>query len=299
MYPAPEKRCIHICPQDGVFDDRCMKLAELCSKAVDYAKNGKRVDLRGNHPKTLIKFKPDWHKAEVTGARDLDYYVSDRALGELFRRIDLYDPHEPLHGFTATPPGDIAPLSDAISRALKPLVRYALVGVAFGPSGSTGSGSRSGSPEPGAENAHAERLHARYTREMRCICATHTLIEAPDVRLTEEEVVLGTILANCTQPRWRSDRAYRMRVQSETLVHDIRAHIVPDDGGDSAVPTSATGTKTGAESEERLREGLRAAWATWVWAQHHRETEYIESFSLIVLGVVLDRLKRLGELPDA
>lgn len=281
-----------------------MKLSELCSKAVDYAKNGKRVDLRGNLPKTLIKFKPDWHKAEVTGARDLDYYVSDRALGELFRKIDLYDPNEPLRGFPATPPGDIAPLNDAISRALKPLVRYALVGFTFDFSGAAGSGSpappsRKPPPPPpavaGADNAHAERLHARYTREMRCICATHTLVEAPDVRLTEEEVVLGTILANCTQPRWRSDRAYRMRLQSETLVRDIRAHIVPGEGVGSQAAAAATGT--GAESEERLREGLRSAWTTWMWAQHHREREYIESFSLIALGVVLDCLKRLGELP--
>ncbi|KAF8267887.1 RNA dependent RNA polymerase-domain-containing protein [Lactarius quietus] len=271
--------------KDGVFDDRCMKLAELCSKAVDYAKNGTRVELRGNLPKTLTKFKPDWHKAEVTGARELDYYVSDRALGELFRKIQLYDPHEPLHGFPATPPGSIAPLSDPISHVLKPLVRYTLVGI--------GSRSRSSaSPEPGADNAHAEGLHARYTREMRCICATHTLIEAPDVRLTEEEVALGTILANCTQPRWRSDRAYRMRLQSETLVRDIPAHIVPGDAG------SVGAAGTGAQSEERVKEGLRCAWATWVWAQYHRENEYVESFALIALGVVLDCLKRLGELPD-
>jgi len=266
--------------KDGVFDERCMKLAELCSKAVDYAKNGKRVDLRGNLPKPLINFKPDWHKAEVTGARDLDYYVSDRALGELFRKIDLYDPHESLQGFPAMAPGEVvAPLADTISRALSPLVRYALVGL----------GTR---PESPAENdAHVERLHARYTREMRCICATHTLLEAPDVRLTEEEVVLGTILANCTQSRWRADRAYRMRLQSETLVRDIRAHIVPGDGGRLG--------STGAQSEEQLRESLRSAWATWVWAQHHQDREYFESFSLITLGVVLDCLKHLGELPDA
>jgi len=105
--------------------------------------------------------------------------------------------------------------------------------------------------------------------------------------------VLGTILANCTQPRWRADRARRMRLQSETLVRDIRAHI---DGGVSTA--TGNGTGNGAQEQERLRAVLRSAWATWVWAQHHRDGEYIESFSLIALGAILDCLKRLGELPD-
>ena len=52
-----------------------------CSQVVDYAKNGNSVEIHNNLPKPLIKFKPDWHKAEVTGARELDYYVSERALG--------------------------------------------------------------------------------------------------------------------------------------------------------------------------------------------------------------------------
>ncbi|KAI0253582.1 RNA dependent RNA polymerase-domain-containing protein [Lactifluus subvellereus] len=256
--------------KDGVFDERCMKLAELCSKAVDYPKNGKRVELRNNLPKTLTKFKPDWHKAEVTGARDLDYYVSDRALGHLFREIDLYDPHKPLKGFLATSLSDIVALEDPISRALAPLVQYMV-------------GPGAGWESLGAVNAQAPGLHARYIREMQYICMTHTLVDAPDVRLTEEEVVLGTILANCTQPHWRQNRASRMKLHSGTLVGDIRSHIMPY-GGTAAEP--------------QLREGLRNGWATWGWAQRHRDKEFIESFSLIALGVILDCLKRLGALPD-
>jgi hypothetical protein len=74
-----------------------MKLATLCSQAVDYAKNGNPVEIH-NLPKPLIKFKPDWHKSEVTGARELDYYVSERALGYMFRNIELLDPEEPVEG---------------------------------------------------------------------------------------------------------------------------------------------------------------------------------------------------------
>ena len=81
-----------------MFDSRCMKLAVLCSQAVDYAKNGNPVNIHGNLPKKVIKFNPDWHKAEVTGARELDYYESDKALGYLFRKIELEDPIKPVDG---------------------------------------------------------------------------------------------------------------------------------------------------------------------------------------------------------
>ena len=112
-----------------MFDERCMRLAALCSKAVDYAKNGEPVDIYNcNLPKPLLKFKPDWHKAEVTGARDLDFYESDRALGYLFRSISLHDPDKPIEGFPTASPGSIAPLEDAISCALAPLVQNTLNG---------------------------------------------------------------------------------------------------------------------------------------------------------------------------
>ncbi|KAI9452160.1 RdRP-domain-containing protein [Russula earlei] len=272
-----ENRHILIADQskDGVFDEGCMKLAELCRKAVDCSKNGRRVDMR-NLPKTLTKLKPDWYKAEVTGARESDYYVSERALGHLFREVNLLDANELLEGFFVTPP--TAPLDDAISRALAPLVERVL-------------GSHAGLAKA-AEDAQIEGLHARYRREMRYICMTHTLIEAPDVGLMEEEVVLGTILANCTQPRWRKDRASRLRLQSGTLVDDIRSDIIPSLSG-----TDGPGSST----ERQDRDGLRDGWAMWCWAQRHRDgkSAFIESFSLIALGVILDCLERRGMLSDS
>ncbi|KAI9446028.1 RdRP-domain-containing protein [Lactarius indigo] len=264
--------------KDGVFDNRCMKLASLCSKAIDYAKNGVPVDIRKNYlPRLLIKSKPNWDMKEVTGAQELEYYESDRALGHMFRSITLRDPNEPIDGFPTTPPGLIAPLEDPISRTVAPLVQstlYTMTTTAPGP--------------PEAEIIGAKELYAWYVREMRYICMTHTLVDAPDVRLKEEEVVLGTILAATTQPRWRSDRAYRMRLHSGALVRDIRSRIVPK-------------AKEDEPTDEELRAGLQTAWRMWFWAQHRRDKdkEFIESFSLIVLGVVLDCLKRLGGLPEA
>ncbi|KAI9446025.1 RdRP-domain-containing protein [Lactarius indigo] len=264
--------------KDGVFDERCKKLATLCSKAVDYAKNGVPIDIHNNLPKLLIKFKPDWDKKEVTGAREMDYYESDRALGHMFRSITLRDPNEPIDGFLTTPSGQTAPLEDPISRALAPLVQNTL----------NATTTNAITELPAVDVPEAEELHASYVREMRYICVTHTLVDTPDVRLKEEEVVLGTITATTTQPRWRKDRANRMRLHSRALVRDIRAQIVRK--ADEEDPT-----------DEELRAGLPIAWGMWCWVQYHldKDKEFIESFSLIVLGVVLDCLKRLGGLPEA
>lgn len=255
--------------QDGVFDKNCMVIAKLYSQAVDYAKNGVPVDISNNFPRPLIKFKPNWEKAEVTGARELDYYESDRALGHLFRNIHLDDPNEALESPSDTSPEPTAPLEDMISRAIAPLIKRTLDDTI---------------ETPEAENIQAEGLHARFLREMRYVCMSHALLDSPDVHLTEEEVVLGIILAKSSQPRLRKDRTYRMKLHAETLVRDICAKIAPADEGQ--------------RTDKDFRGGLQNAWATWGWAQHHRDKEYIESFSLIALGVILDCLGELGALPN-
>ena len=251
-----------------------MKLAVLCSQAVDYAKNGNPVDIHGNLPKKVIKFNPDWHKAEVTGARELDYYESDKALGYLFRKIELEDPIKPVDGLESECPEGIPPLEDAVTRAVSPVIRRVLNTVTTG-----------AAEQPDEDNGHNEQMHEHYVREMRFICITHTLVDAPDVQLKEEEVVLGTILANSVQPHWRNDRSYRMKLHAEDLVGDIRSQIILKEGEQP--------------SEEELRAALTRAWAAWCWAQHNREKDYIESFALLVLGVVFDCLKRLGAVPES
>jgi RNA-dependent RNA polymerase len=261
--------------QDGVFDNSCMKLAKLYNQAVDYAKKGVPVDIGHDFPRPLIKFKPDWNKAEVTGARELDYYESDRALGYLYRNIRLINTDEPADSEDApdTTPKLTPPLKDMISQVIAPYIQHTL-DIAF--------------ETPEAESAETEELYGRFLREMRYVCITHTLLDSPDVHLTEEEVVLGVILAKSSQPRLRKDRMYRMRLHVETLVRDIRARII--------APPAEDGHR---RTNEDFRDGLRKAWATWGWAQHHRDKEYIESFSFIALAVALDCLKQLGALPDS
>jgi hypothetical protein len=75
-----------------------------------------------------------------------------------------------------------------------------------------------------------------------------------------------------------------MKTHVESLVGDIRGQIFEMEG----TPT-----------DEQFRSGLSRAWAVWAWAQHHRDKEFIESYSLIALGLILDYLKRLNGLPQA
>ena len=106
------------------------------------------------------------------------------------------------------------------------------------------------------DNGQAEQLHAHYVRKMRYICITHTLVDAPDVCLREEEVVLGTILAFCVQSRLRTDRSYRMKLHTEELVEDIYAQLVQ---------CKEVGSRT-VTGEKQLRAGLLDAWSAWCWA---------------------------------
>lgn len=251
-----------------------MRLAELCSQAVDYAKNGNPVDMHDNVPHPFIKYKPDWHKAEVTGARELDYYASDRALGYLFRNVELQDPKKLIESASTESPGGTAQLEDAIACVVEPLIPRTL---------NTGHNDEDPANQSCANDGYAEQLHAQYVREMRFICVTHTLVDTPDVCLTEEEVVLGTILANCTQPRWRKERSYRMELHVKDLVGSIRSQIIQCEGK----PT-----------EEQMRSALPHAWATWGWAQRHKDRDYIESFALLALGVLFDSLTCHGVLPE-
>jgi RNA-dependent RNA polymerase len=242
----------------------------MCSRAVDYAKHGNPIDLDTEKlPRFLIPFKPDWHKAEVTNPHDNDYYVSDRALGHLYRAIQLPELDAPVD-IPFTQPGP--PLSDPISLAIYPMVQRIL--------DSTPDG------EPLELDtdmlAAVSGLFAHYSRELRYIRYTHTLTDAPDVKLAEEEIILGVILSTCTQKRWREDRVFKMKTHTDSLVRDVRERLEGslEEGNKSA-----------------LLIAVRRSWAAWEWSQENMVLEGAVSFGLLVLGTLLDCLKKLDVLP--
>ncbi|KAG2020116.1 calcium ion transporter [Coprinopsis cinerea AmutBmut pab1-1] len=248
--------------KDGFSDEACLALAELCSQAVDYPKQGIPVDLDSNDlPRTLIRCKPDWHAAEVVSPRETDYYRSTRALGFLYRAVELKPITEEEKKLA---PNKFPPLTDAISRALIPYVKTYL-GAAVNPNG---------------QFAEIDKIFQRYVNELNYICITHTLSNTPGVKLLEAEVVAGTILAKCAQKRMRSDRIYRMRLHSETLVKDVQK----DFKGRTNSPDSLDGFIT----------GLGRAWRAWEYSQKYNDQFGANSFGIIALSVTLDSLEGLG-----
>ena len=73
-------------PQDGVFDKRCIQLAELCNQAVDYPRNGRPVNIEGM-PERLFRKDPDWKKREGE-SDESKFYPSQRAVGKSLDNVD-------------------------------------------------------------------------------------------------------------------------------------------------------------------------------------------------------------------
>ncbi|KAG5722151.1 putative RNA-dependent RNA polymerase 1 [Termitomyces sp. T112] len=240
----------------GIRDENCLWLAELCSQAVDYPKQGNKVDIDNDRlPRTLIRCKPDWHAAEVVSPRHTDYYESDRALGILYRSITWKNPEtESVNQDSQQPP-----LTDPISDRLKRFVKAHL--------------------NPSLRLESLPEMFKRYVDELNYICATHVLSNTPGSRLTEAEVVAGTILAKCSQKRWRKDRIYRMRLHASALVRDVQRQLAED---------------LRSANHQQLVDGLSAAWAAWEYSHRQAHAFGAGSFGLIALGVIFDCLDRLG-----
>ncbi|GJE87096.1 RdRP-domain-containing protein [Phanerochaete sordida] len=252
--------------KEGTRDPRCMKLAELCSQAVDYPKNGVPVDIQDS-PRLLIQYKPDWKKAEVNAPRKTDYYESDRALGELYRNVELLATPRAMDPPSKRQP----PLSDSISRALRPYVEREL-----------GAG--------GARNAERELagvagVFARYAEELRYICVTHALSDSPESRLVEAEVVVGTISAVCTQHRYRNDRTHRMRLHARVLVDGVRRRLYAR-VGDPADPAA----------QGQMRYNLKQGWLAWDYGMRNRHMFGASSFAVVALGVIGAALADMGQI---
>ncbi|KAJ6502132.1 RNA dependent RNA polymerase-domain-containing protein [Mycena sanguinolenta] len=250
--------------KEGMYDSACVYLAELCSQAVDYPKQGIAVDLdKTNLPRKLIRCNPDWHAAEVVSPRDTDYYRSEKALGELYRGITLDDP-DLISSDDDSSNVNVDPVSNPIYSTLLGRIQRNIKGFIV----------------PDGTCTQTRMMFRKYAEELRYISTTHNLTTEPGVNLLEAEIVVGTILAKCVQKRWRSDCIYRMRYHATAVIRDIQKQMFPRERDTD-------------NSAESLQASLERAWTAWDFSIRHEKEFGAKSFGLIALGMVFESLDLL------
>ncbi|KAJ3556934.1 hypothetical protein NM688_g1751 [Phlebia brevispora] len=259
---------------EGILDPACLMLSTLHSDAVDYPKSGQPVAL-DKIPKLKFRLRPDWSAPE-TVTDTSKYYKSERAIGRLFRAIKLpaietarraqQAQRRHLH--------DDASLEDILEAFHQPM-QYEddvmLLEVAQRVSEFIPVGGRD-------DDLVGElwELYTRYVSELRCICVDHTLTYARDAMLSEEEVVVGTIIAKCSQARRRRDMMAQMREQATALMDGVRYEISGEEG---TLPERS----------------LQRAWAAFRLADIKEDAFGARSFAWVALGEIFEAIRVIEE----
>jgi RNA-dependent RNA polymerase len=247
------------------------------SDAVDYPKSGQPVPL-ANLPRYKLRAKPDWNAPETIKPDPKRFYTSLRAIGRLFREIDLpavetigAAQRRQRRNLRQDGGSRVTTVEGVLESFLRedPEDNEAYEAVFEHVSGFITLGRH--------ENdlvAEMWELLGNYKSQLQTICADHTLSYAKDAMLTEEEAVVGTIVAKCSQPRKRKDLMSKMREQTANLVDDTIQQIAGEDG---ILPTKT----------------LERAWVAYRLAvlEGEYETFGARSFAWVALSQVFDAIK--------
>lgn len=209
----------------GIFDDDCLRLAELHSAAVDYPKTGRLVPMGMVQEITerRIKQDPDWYIPEMATGRQRQVYQSQSALGQLFRSIDLADEEDDSmtssnadspeideeDGITfdevlidiRTRPFNHPRLLSAISILVQQYLH-----------------------DEALDKVTVQQmwdLFVAYVSRLRGLSAKHVISTSRSSLLPEEDIIIGTVSAKCTQTRRREDLVNRVREQTAMLVDSV------------------------------------------------------------------------------
>lgn len=265
----------------GIFDSDCLKLSDLHSDAVDYPKSGQPVPTQ-KIPRLKFPAKPDWNAPETvaTGRDNKRYYKSQKAIGRLYRAIDLpavetirrvqrSQRRSLVEGLGQATMDDILQeFADDDIYADEDAVHLAIVDrvTGFIPLGRH------------EEHLIAEvwEVYISYVSQLQTICADHTLSRERGAMLTEEEAIIGTIVAKCSQPRRRKDLMSKMREQTTTLVDAVRFDISGEEG---TLPEKS----------------MERAWIAYRLASMEDETFGAKSFGWIAMGEIFDAIRIIEE----
>ncbi|TFK28493.1 RdRP-domain-containing protein [Coprinopsis marcescibilis] len=242
-------------------DERCKSIATLCSQAVDYPKKGIPVDL-DEHDDLLrrpLKATPNWNRNESSDSSTTIYYKSTRYLGVLYESKHFDNIGEPVDDCNSSlAPVNTPPFADKLSQVLGRAIEEVL-----GP----------GTACYQMPSAKIQEAFRRYAEELDCIRYTHTLSSRPEHRLSEVEVIAGTIVARHNVKKLRKERISRMMDHTSCAVRNVRFELM------------------GAQ-EEKSFESLQRGWEAWGFSQTC-EKEGAGSFGLIALRVVFECLDDL------
>ena len=260
-----------------IFHQDCQKLCRIHSDAVDYPKSGTPV-APNRVPKPRSDHKPDWHAPETVNLDEsINFYQSQKAIGKLFRAIDLPDVrvhNSAIHRqrqhirddasepdlddvFAALCIGDRQ--DDALESAVKKRVAEFI------------------SVDPYSKYVElAIDSLGRYSIDLQGICACNAIQRHKTAMLSEEEAVVGTIVAKCSQRRRRRDAIAQLREQTSYLVKAIQEELQGDE-------------------EISQYEWLATAWAAWKVSRHLIDRFGAHSYGWIALGEVFGAIKAIEQ----
>ena len=224
------------------MDPDCLILSQLHSDAVDYPKSGHPVPLE-RIPRLKFRAKPDWNAPETHTTESVNWYESQRAIGRLFRRIEL----PALRTVTRAAKYQRRHMDDTSDLTQQDVVaefRETTAGrehilfrtvehriMEFIPLSEE-------SVSEGVITTMCQLLES-YISQLRGVCAAHALSHSRSAILTEEEALIGTIVAKTSQPRKRKDMMSRLREQTDSIVKAVRTEISGADG--TPAETSSAG----------------------------------------------------------
>ncbi|KZS97021.1 RdRP-domain-containing protein [Sistotremastrum niveocremeum HHB9708] len=264
-----------------IFHEDCLKLAQLHSDAVDFQKSGTPVDLM-KIPRPQHNRLPDWSAPEGTDiSTSTKYYESLTAVGILFRDISLPirtregrdtqmdtgdDVVEKLGGLYIESNNQ---LDDPVSLFLATEVKEFMVPWHEVP-----------------EVVWSEILASfnSYAAQLRYSCQVHTLSGNRRRPLTEEEALIGTIIAKAYNHRIRDKQIARLREDTQHIIQNLR-----DDMDAKLNPEWNEGERLS------LLWKLDRWWTAWRLSRSLTTTFGARSFGWIALGTLFNILDSLHE----
>jgi RNA-dependent RNA polymerase len=115
----------------------------------------------------------------------------------------------------------------------------------------------------------------RYSVELQGICACNA-IQRRKAMLSEEEAVVGTIVAKCSQRRRRRDAIAQLREQTSYLVKYVRDELSGDE-------------------DSSPYDWLATAWAAWKVSRRLKDRFGAHSYGWVALGEVFDAIKAIEQ----